>query len=149
MPEIITQKIQINGVPIEIFKELVTWSEAPWWPEKCPMKITNTTGSIDVGTGYNLIVDMPMGPKWKATNRIIDRKNLYLRRDFFEGDLEGFEEATVTPDENGYSDIVYTFAAEVKGMLGRFFWKQAGKKLHEKNIEEILRSLKKYIERKK
>lgn len=150
MPETVAQKIQIDGVAIDIFKELILWGEALWWPKSCPMKIVNTTkGPIGVGTCYRYRVDMPFGLNWEGVNRIIDKKNLYLRRDFFKGSLEGFEEATITPDESGYCEVAYTFAVDVKGKINMFFWKKIGKPLHVKNIDIILHNLKNHIERKR
>jgi hypothetical protein len=148
MPEIITQKIKISAPAGEIFKHLIIWGESSWWPKKSLMRFTKTTpGPIGVGTCYEQQVKLPLGPSWQAYNKIIDRKNLYLRRDFSGSMFEGFEEMTVTLSESGYSEVVYTFAAaEIKGSFNKFLWKHAAKKMHIQNIALIFRALKDSLE---
>ncbi len=150
MPEIITQKIHIKGVCSEIFKQLLLWGVAPWWPKDSLMKIERVDGNDVVANArYRYKVNVPfVGPGWLAVNRVVDTKNMYLRRDFFEGSFEGFEEFSVYPDDNGYGEVTYTFAADVKGLLAKMFWERGGKEKHIANIDLILKVLKTSIEKK-
>ena len=147
MPEIIIQKIKIKAVCYEIFRELISWGQSSWWPKQTLMSIENLSGTIDVGTRYRQQVKVPFGPNWCTVNKVIDKKNLYIRRDFFGNMFDGFEELTIVPDEDGNGEVCYTFAAELKGALSRFFWKNGAKKIHTDNITMILSSLKEYLEK--
>jgi hypothetical protein len=149
MPEIIIQKIRIEAVCYDIFKELVSWGQSSWWPKNTLTSIENLSGTIDVGTRYRQQVKLPFGPNWCTVNKVIDKKNLYIRRDFFGNMFDGFEELTVVPDEDGHGEINYTFAAELKGGIAKFFWKNGAKKMHTDNITMILSSLKEYLEKRK
>ena len=147
MPEIITQKTKIHAVCYDIFRELVAWGQAPWWPKRSLMSIENLSGTIEVGTRYRQQENLPFGPNWCTVNKIIDKKNLYIRRDFFGNMFDGFEELTVVPDEDGNGEVEYTFAAELKSSFSRFFWKSGAKSMHIDNITTILSSLKEYLEK--
>ena len=148
MPEIITQKIKIEAVCRDIFRELIRWGQAEWWPKRSLMNIENLDGPIDVGTRYRQQVKIPFGPHWCTVNKVIDKKNMYIRRDFLGGMFDGFEELSVVPDEDGNGDVAYTFAAEVKGGVNKFLWQKAAKKMHTENINIILKTLKEYLEKK-
>jgi len=147
MPDIITQKIKIDAVCYDIFRELVAWGSAPWWPKKSLMSIVNESGITDVGTRYRQQVKIPFGPSWCTVNKVIDKKNMYIRRDFFGNMFDGFEELSITPDEDGHGEITYTFAAELKGAVNKFFWQKGAKQMHADNITMILASLKEYLEK--
>jgi len=149
MPEIISQKIKIKAVCHDIFRELIAWGQAPWWPKNSLMSIQNISGTIDVGTRYRQQVKVPFGPNWCTVNKTIDKKNLYIRRDFFGNMFDGFEELTIIPDENGDGEVEYTFAAELKGAISKFFWKNGAKKMHSDNITMILSSLREYLEKRR
>ena len=113
------------------------------------MSIENLSGTIEIGTRYRQRVRLPFGPNWCTVNKVIDKKNLYIRREFFGNMFDGFEELTVIPDEDGNGEVDYTFAAELKGVFSKFFWKNGAKSMHTDNITVILSSLKEYLEKQK
>ena len=76
MPEIIIQKIKIKAVCHDIFRELVYWGQAAWWPKQSLMSIKNLSGITEVGTRYRQQVKLPFGPNWCTVNKVLDKKAL-------------------------------------------------------------------------
>jgi len=148
MPEIITQKIKVKAIAHDTFRELMLWGDSAWWPSRCPMDIENLSGNHDVGARYRQSVKFLLGPEWVTVNKVIDKKNLYLRRDFFGKAFDGFEEYTIAIDDDGNSEITFTFAAELKGRLNKYLWKKFGRQMHIDSITMILKALKEYLEKK-
>lgn len=146
MNKAITQDIVIDAACADVFNELIEWGQSLWWPRKSLMQFTNLSGDIKKGTVYVMRVKVPCGPKWHARNEIIDRDKMYIRRVFLDGVFIGFEELSVVPF-NGQSRAIYTFSCTVKTAFDRFMWNAFFRKMHIKNIESILKSLKEYLEK--
>jgi len=146
MSETIAQSITIKAAPEIIFKELLIWGEGAWWPRRSLMKFVNLSGGADEKTLYLQKVKFPLGPSWHVRNEVVDMANLYVKRVFLDGMFCGFEELSVSLEEEGCYRAIHSFCYEVKGLFNRLMWKILFKKLHKKNIDLIFKSLKKHLE---
>jgi hypothetical protein len=148
MKEKIVQTIDIHHPhKEEIFKELVKWGEAVWWPKDSLMNFKNLMREAKEGTIYLQKVKLPFGPSWHTRNEIIDEKNFYIKRVFLDGMFsQGYEEIYLK-EENSFKKVIYTFSAYIHGFLNKILWKLIFRKLHIKNLDKILNALKEYKER--
>lgn len=147
MNKIIEQEIRIKSNTQDIFAQLKLWGESLWWPEDSLMKFTNLTGQINKNTVYLQEVRLPFAPYWHSRVDILDDKILFIKRVFIDGIFEGFEELKIIDTDNGYKRVNYKFYySKVRGVINQIFWLLAFKNLHIKNIDNILKSLKKYLE---
>ncbi|MBU1523989.1 MAG: hypothetical protein KKG50_04940 [Candidatus Omnitrophica bacterium] len=147
MHETIVQEVSIEANSDLVFKELLMWGESLWWPKKSLMQFCNLSGEIGEKTIYFQKVKLPFGPMWHTRNEVIDSQNFYIKRVFLDGLFTGSGELKVLPQTGSTCQVVYTFHYGVKGFLNRVMWKAAFKRLHIKNIELILQSLKAYLEK--
>ena len=146
MSKVIRQQISIKSDPKSIFKELLSWGRSNWWP-KILMQFRDLSEDIQEGTVYLQKVNLPFGPKWHTRNTLIKSTTYYIQRTFLGGIFDGFEELTVIPKED-VSEVVYCFHYIVRGTINKLLWSFFFKRLHEKNINLILTSLKQYLEEK-
>ncbi len=130
--------------PQDVFKEIVCWGESPWWPVRSLMRFKRQTqGDIREGTIYRQQVMLPFGPSWKAEVTKLTESG--ITRVFFDGMFEGHE--TVNMFARAYGvEVVYEMYYQIKGSFNRFMWRLIFNKLHDQNIEMILRNLKTYLE---
>ncbi|MFH1504912.1 MAG: hypothetical protein ABIH08_05980 [Candidatus Omnitrophota bacterium] len=141
----IKQSIAINADYLKIFEELLFWGQSQWWPKNSLMRFENLTKDIREKTLYLQKIKLPFGPKWHSVNETIDRNKLYIKRVFLDGLFEGCEELSVLKGK-GTPEVVYCFNYKVKGFFNKLIWKILFKKLHIKNINLVLQSLKNYLE---
>tara|TARA_B100000315_G_scaffold249868_1_gene281749 strand:+ start:229 stop:669 length:441 start_codon:yes stop_codon:yes gene_type:complete len=146
MSKVIRQQISIKSDPKSIFKELLSWGRSNWWP-KILMQFRDLPEDIQEGTVYLQKVNLPFGPKWHTRNTLIKSTTYYIQRTFLGGIFDGFEELTVIPKED-VSEVAYCFHYIIRGTINELLWFLFFKRLHEKNINLILTSLKQYLEEK-
>lgn len=147
MFEKIIQEIFVRANPDDIFEQLLVWGEAGWWPRRSLMRFKNLSGEIKLGTVYLAKIRLVFGPSWYARNVILDKENFYIKRIFLEGIFSGGEELRILSNVDGRQKVIYTFDCEVKGIFNNFIWNLISRKLHIKNIDMILSSLKTYLEK--
>ncbi|UCD15628.1 MAG: SRPBCC family protein [Candidatus Omnitrophota bacterium] len=137
--------IEINAPKERVFKEIVLWGESIWWPKDSLMKFINLNEEIDVGTVYLQKVNLTFGPRWQA--KITDIKDLCsVRRDFLDGMFCGYEVVEVRSDSR-VCRVTYKMHYSLKGIFNKVMWRAAFEKLHNKNIKNILESLKEHLEK--
>jgi len=144
----IVQEVIIASSPQSIFEELLIWGESSWWPKKSLMRFINLSGTREESSVYLQKTRLPFGPSWHTRNEAVDSKNLRIRRIFLDGMFEGFEELSVERLQDNVFKAVYAFNYRVKGLINKIMWNLVFKRLHIKNIDLILGSLKRYLERK-
>ena len=124
--------------------EVILWGEAIWWPKNSSMKFTRLTpGEIRAGTKYRQEVLLPFAPKWEVElTRLIPGKE--VERTFLNGMFKGKETVTLEERYNG-TKVEYTMSYEVLGILNRILWQLFFRKMHDRNIEMILKALQNYV----
>ena len=145
--ETIVQEVVIASNPQAIFEELLIWGEASWWPKEALMRFINLSGKREEATVYLQKTKLPFGPAWHTRNEIIDNQNLRIRRIFLDGMFDGFEELIVERLQENVFKAIYIFNYQVKGLINKVMWSLIFKRLHIKNINLILNSLKRYLEK--
>ncbi len=143
------QKLNHHFIFIEapadlVAPEVILWGEAPWWPKNSSMKfIRMTPGEIQVGTKYRQKVLLPLAPTWDVeVTRLIKGKE--IERTFLDGMFKGKEIVTIEERYNG-TKIEYAMHYEVLGIFNQILWQLFFKKLHDQNIEMILKALQNYV----
>lgn len=144
----IKQSIAINAGYDSVFNELLLWGQSRWWPKNSLMRLENLSGEIKEKTLYLQKVGLPFAPSWHTRNEVVDKDKLYIKRTFLDGMFEGYEELSVLKSKD-VSEAVYNFDYKIKGVFNKLMWKLVFKKLHIRNIDLILESLKKHLERKR
>ena len=150
----LTQKVKLNTSPEIIFEEIIKWSESEWWPD-IPMEFLRLSSPGIDNALYLQKAKIPFGPKWHTRVRCVDRDNKYIRRDFLDGMFKGgYEEIYLENiDKSGACaqgqdvDIIYNFCCHLNNPLSKMLWNIIFKKLHTRNINLILNSLKGYLKR--
>ncbi|MFH1692266.1 MAG: hypothetical protein ABIC68_06875 [Candidatus Omnitrophota bacterium] len=137
--------IIVASSPSEAFVEIVRWGEASWWPKASLMSFKRQTqGEIREGTVYRQKVMLPFAPSWNAEVKKLTDSS--ITRMFFDGMFEGCETVGMAARADGL-EIVYEMHYRLKGVFNRLMWSLIFNKLHDQNIEMILRNLKEYLER--
>jgi ribosome-associated toxin RatA of RatAB toxin-antitoxin module len=142
----LTQKVVVRGKPGAVFDELLKWSEAEWWPH-IPMKFIRVSEQVGENALYLQRAKIPFGPKWHTKVACIDRERKYIKRDFLDGMFKGGYEEVFLREHDNVIDVLYNFCYEVKNPINKILWNSVFRRLHIKNINFILNSLKDYIER--
>lgn len=138
-------RIRINCDAARLLKEIVAWGEGAWWPKKSRMRFSRlTAGPVQKGTRYRQEVLLPFAPRWEAEVESVAETS--IRRRFLNGMFEGYEIVGFVPVQGGF-DVVYEMRYHVRGFLNRLLWPVALEKMHDANIELILKNLKAYLER--
>ena len=127
-----------------IVPEVILWGEAVWWPKNSSMKFTRLTpGEIQAGTKYRQKVLLPLAPTWEAeVTRLVPGKE--IERTFLNGMFKGKETVTLEERYNG-TKVEYVMHYEVLGILNRILWQLFFRKMHDRNIEMILKALQNYV----
>lgn len=144
----IVQEAIIASSPQSIFEELLIWGESSWWPKKSLMQFINLSGKREESSVYLQKTRLPLGPSWHTRNEVIDPQSLHIRRIYLDGMFEGFEELSVEKLKDNAFKAVYKFSYHIKGLINKIMWNLMFKRLHIKNIDLILGSLKRYLETK-
>jgi len=128
-----------------VFKEIVLWGEASWWPKKTTMKFIRVgDGPIKEGTIYKQKVLLPFAPSWCSVITKINQGNSVSRR-LFDGFIDGEEK--IEGVLRGNSVIVeYCLEYYIPSNIHRILWKLCFESMHNYNIEKILKSLKEHLE---
>jgi hypothetical protein len=139
--------VEIAADKARIFKELVLWGQASWWPKDANMKFVNLSGvAVQEGTEY-LMKIVPSGASWHARVTKIE-PDYSIRRDFLDGMFNGFETVSIKDKGNNFFEVAYEMFYQINGSLNKLLWPIAFEKLHNANIRMILNSLKQHLEQK-
>ena len=124
--------------------EIISWGEAVWWPKKSFMMFTRLTpGEIQPGTKYRQKVTLPLGPAWDVEiTRLIPGKE--IERTFLNGIFKGKETVSLEERYNG-TKVDYLMRYEVVGIFNKILWQLIFQKMHDRNIERILKALEEYV----
>lgn len=137
--------IMIACQPQMAFEEIVCWGESFWWPKKSLMCFKRLTqGEVREGTVYRQRVLLPFGPSWKA--KVVRLTGSGITRAFSDGMFEGDETVSIAARADGL-EVLYEMRYCLHGVFNRLMWRLIFNKLHDRNIEMILRNLKEYLER--
>lgn len=126
-------------------KEIIRWGEASWWPQRSLMKFVRLTpGETGRGSLYRQHVLLPFAPSWKVEiSAIADRG---ITRTFLDGMFGGSETVSFAELGSGMR-VDYEMRYEVRGVLNRLLWPVFFRHLHDRNIKEILKGLKAFMEK--
>ncbi|UCC95865.1 MAG: hypothetical protein JSW40_03730 [Candidatus Omnitrophota bacterium] len=141
----LTQHLQVRADPEAVFEELIKWQDAQWWPD-IPMKFSRLSEKEAEGALYIQKVAAPFAPRWHTKLSCIDRAKKYIKREFLDGMFRGGYEEIFLEDKSSAIDVVYNFCYSIKNPLKKFLWRSIFKRLHIKNINLILHSLRSYLE---
>jgi len=146
------QKLNHHFILIEapadlIAPEVILWGEALWWPKNSSMQFIRLTPTeIQVGTKYRQKVLLPLAPMWEAeVTGLIPGKE--IERTFLNGIFKGTETVTLEERYNG-TKVEYAMHYEVLGILNQILWQLFFQRLHDQNIEMILKALQDYVSNK-
>ncbi len=136
--------ILINAAIDRVRPEIIRWGEAPWWPKRSLMRfIRSGSGPVLAGTRYRQEVLLPFAPSWDVeVTAVTDRG---ITRRFLNGMFSGEETVSVAAQPQG-SKVDYRMNYRVHGALNGLLWRLAFRRLHDRNIEEILKNLKAFAE---
>ncbi|MCQ9205851.1 MAG: hypothetical protein NG737_06035 [Omnitrophica bacterium] len=147
MSDLIRQEIAIEAEPEAIFRELLIWGQSSWWPRSSLMRFKNLSGKIDTQTLYLQKVKFPFAPSWHTKNTEVSESKFYIKRCFLDGMFKGFEELLISEYSQRSKKVAYCFNYEVNGFINKIMWKTVFKRLHINNINLVLGSLKKFLEK--
>jgi len=130
----------------QLFEQILLWGESSWWPKKSLMKFLRIgDGPIVVGTLYRQKVMLPFAPTWCSLVTNINQPVSVCRR-LLAGFLAGQEEIKIVESDNFFL-VVYSLEYSIEKIFYRWLWKIIFERLHNYNIELILKNLKDYLER--
>jgi len=139
-----THSLWIKSSFEKTLPEIVRWGEASWWPKRSLMKfIRQDLGAVREGSRYRQKVLLPCAPSWDV--EVTQLTQTSITRKFLNGMFEGSETVTCASDSGGVK-VAYAMHYRLKGVLNKMLWVLTFERLHDKNIEDILSSLKKYLE---
>jgi hypothetical protein len=130
----------------EVFRQIVLWGEASWWPRSCLMKFTRLNGAeIQKGTMYRQKVMLPFAPSWLTrVSEVIEGTS--ISRSYLDGLIDGEEAVKIVPLGDKLK-IEYCLNFGIRGRVKSFLWNICLRAIHDKNIKFILNNLKDYLER--
>ncbi|MBL7130208.1 MAG: hypothetical protein ISS45_02180 [Candidatus Omnitrophica bacterium] len=129
----------------KVFRQIVLWGEASWWPRNCSMKFIRLgDATIQKGTMYRQKVLLPFAPIWLSrVSEIIE--NTSISRRYIEGLINGQETVSVIPHDDKLK-VEYKLNYKIRGRINAIFWNICFRAMHDKNIKLILNSLKNHLE---
>ena len=129
-----------------VFRELLLWGEASWWPEQSKMRYTrlSSPGDVQVGTRYRQKVHVRFGPVWDAEITSIGA-NREVSFKFLNGMFKGVYRLYVIP-EGGLCEVHFLMDYEVVGLVNRVAWRLMFERKHDENINMLLSAMKSYLE---
>lgn len=137
--------ILIAGEESEALAQIILWGEASWWPKNCLMRFDRLTrGVVCRGTKYRQKVLLPFGPAWDVV--VEDVSSNSIRRKFLSGIFSGTETVSCQAQSDRIL-IRYEMSASLNGSLNAFLWRWVFRRLHDRSIEDILKSLKQFLEK--
>lgn len=139
--------IAVNTPAGELYREILLWGEASWWPPDSPMRYTRITdGAVRVGTRYRQKVHMPFGPGWDVEVISVTFGREVSRR-FLNGMFEGVDRVYIIPLDKRSCEVHFMMDFRVVGLMNRIAWGFAFRRMHDSNINKILLALKRHAER--
>ena|GEM_PF-659657 len=130
--------------PALLRKEIICWGEAEWWPKGSLMAFRRlSSGEVALGTLYMQKVLLPLAPRWRV--EVSEVTNRSISRRFLDGMFKGCEQVSFQRAAGGWR-VEYVMHYEVRGFLNRFLWFLVFRRLHDRNIKEILGNLKIFME---
>jgi len=137
--------IMVNCRPDVLLNEIILWGEAVWWPKNSLMRFERKTkGVIAPGVVYRQSVLLPFAPSWNVEVESVT-KNSITRR-FLNGMFRGFETISFKPASSGF-EVIYEMHYGLHGFFNKIMWPLIFRKLHDNNIEAILKNMKRYLEK--
>ena len=137
--------ILVNGRAREASLEIIRWGEALWWPSRSLMRFVRLgENPVRTGTRYRQQVLLPFAPSWDVEVEEITQESITRR--FLNGMFRGKETVSLRPS-GAALEISYAMTYEVRGFVNKILWRLIFRRLHDRNIEEILANLKKYLEK--
>ena len=129
----------------EAYAQIILWGEAGWWPKNSLMRFLRSgTGQVSEGTCYRQEVLLPFAPSWDVEVEKIGDKSITRR--FLNGMFSGSETISVESAKDAVV-ISYVMNYKINGFFNKILWPLVFEHLHNRNIEEILFSLKSYLEK--
>ena len=130
----------------EAYPEIVLWGEASWWPKGSLMRfVRKDSGPVAMGTRYRQQVLLPFAPAWDVEVGGLDAGS--ITRQLLNGMFSGSETISLEP-AGPEIEIRYVMRYQINGVINKVMWPLVFERLHNRNIEEILSNLKKYLEKK-
>ncbi len=102
-----------------------------------------SSGEVALGTLYMQKVLLPLAPRWRV--EVSEVTNRSISRRFLDGMFKGCEQVSFQRAAGGWR-VEYVMHYEVRGFLNRFLWFLVFRRLHDRNIKEILGNLKIFME---
>jgi len=139
--------IAINGNLQEaVFRQIVLWGEAAWWPKHSLMKFMNLSheGRVQEGTVYLQKISFPFGPQWHSRVEELHTP-VSVTRIFLDGILKGYERVSIV-EHGGQRIVVAYYMDATVSWFNYLVWQALFKLLHDYNLRRILRALKEYME---
>jgi hypothetical protein len=140
--------IIINADIEKVFQQALLWGEAEWWPKECLMRYTRINdekgeGVIQVGSRYHQKVLLPFAPEWDVEIVSIT-PNKEVKRRFINGIFSGTDSVILEPVKDGI-EVKALMDFEVNGYFNKLAWRYVFERMHNENVEKILRAMKGYF----
>ncbi|MEK6681313.1 MAG: hypothetical protein AABY79_05035 [Nitrospirota bacterium] len=163
----------IINVDIEkVFKQALLWGEAEWWPKDSLMRykrINNSPspyssprggeeikiipsplwgegkgeGVVQVGARYHQKVLLPFAPEWDVEVVSIT-PNKEVTRKFLNGIFSGTDSVILEPKKEGV-EVKTVMDFDVNGYFNKLAWRFVFERMHDENLEKILKAMKGYF----
>ena len=148
--------IIINADIEKVFQEALLWGEAEWWPKDCLMRYTRLSnfpsplvgegkgeGVVQVGTRYHQKVLLPFAPEWDV-EIVSVTLNKEVTRKFLNGIFSGTDSVILKPLKDGI-EVKAVMDFDVNGYFNKLAWRFIFKRMHDENLEKILKAMKGYF----
>ena len=145
-----TKSVNFHSIVIhcsleEARPEIIQWGEARWWPKNSQMSFVRKTKTpVEKGTRYQQKVLLPFAPSWDV--EVVALGEQSITRQFLNGMFRGSETVSIEPFGPD-SEIRYIMNYQINGLLNKILWSLVFERMHNKNIEAILSSLKEFLEK--
>lgn len=138
----------INADIEKIFKQALLWGEAEWWPKDCLMRYARINdekgeGVVQVGTRYHQKILLPFAPEWDVEVVSITQ-NKEVKRRFINGIFSGTDSVILESVKDGI-EVKALLDFDVNGYFNKLAWRFIFKRMHDENLEKILRAMKGYF----
>jgi len=129
----------------EALAEIISWGESSWWPKNSLMRfVRQGPRLVEKGTRYRQEVLLPFAPSWDV--EVSSVTDLSITRRFLNGMFSGQETVSLKGQDPAVT-VFYKMTYEVNGILNKILWVLIFRRLHDRNIEAILASLKSFLEK--
>ncbi len=100
-------------------------------------------GVVQSGTRYHQKVLLPFAPEWDVEIVSIT-PNRELKRRFLNGIFSGTDSVILEPVKDGI-EVKAVMDFDVNGYFNKLAWRFVFEKMHDENVEKILRAMKEYF----